>query len=36
VRHFYVGLNLLAHLDEDRERTEALVGQLRSLAHLLG
>jgi AcrR family transcriptional regulator len=32
---FYLGLNLLTHLDEDRERTEALVEQLRRLAPLL-
>jgi hypothetical protein len=32
---FYLGLNLLTHLDEDRERTEALVSQLRTLAPLL-
>ena len=32
---FYLGLNLLTHLDEDRERTEALVARLQSLAPLL-
>src|SRR5215216_3056747 len=32
---FYLGLNLLTHLDEDRERTEALVAQLQGLAPLL-
>jgi AcrR family transcriptional regulator len=32
---FYLGLNLLTHLDEDRERTEALVSQLQILAPLL-
>jgi AcrR family transcriptional regulator len=32
---FYLGLNLLTHLDEDRERTEALVDRLQSLAPLL-
>jgi AcrR family transcriptional regulator len=32
---FYLGLNLLTHLDEDRERTEALVKRLQSLAPLL-
>jgi AcrR family transcriptional regulator len=32
---FYLGLNLLTHLDEDHERTEALVSQLRTLAPLL-
>jgi AcrR family transcriptional regulator len=31
---FYLGLNLVTHLDEDRERTEALVTQLRGLAAL--
>ena len=33
---FYLGLNLLTHLDEDRERTEALVTRLQALAPLLG
>jgi AcrR family transcriptional regulator len=32
---FYLGLNLLTHLDEDRERTEALVARLQGLARLL-
>jgi AcrR family transcriptional regulator len=32
---FYLGLNLLTHLDEGQERTEALVAQLRGLAPLL-
>jgi AcrR family transcriptional regulator len=32
---FYLGLNLVTHLDEDRERTEALVRRLQSLAPLL-
>jgi AcrR family transcriptional regulator len=32
---FYLGLNLLTHLDEDHEQTEALVSQLRTLAPLL-
>jgi AcrR family transcriptional regulator len=32
---FYLGLNLLTHLDEDRERTEALVARLQVLAPLL-
>jgi len=32
---FYLGLNLVTHLDEDRERTEALVARLQSLAQLL-
>jgi AcrR family transcriptional regulator len=32
---FYLGLNLLTHLDENHERTEALVSQLRTLAPLL-
>ena len=32
---FYLGLNLLTHLDEDRERTEALVARLQLLAPLL-
>ena len=32
---FYLGLNLLTQLDEDRERTEALVKRLQSLAPLL-
>jgi AcrR family transcriptional regulator len=31
---FYLGLNLLTHLDEDRERTEALVARLQGLAPL--
>jgi hypothetical protein len=35
VATFYLGLNLLTHLDEDRERTEALVSQLQILAPLL-
>jgi AcrR family transcriptional regulator len=33
---FYLGLNLLTHLDQDRERTEAVVARLQSLAPLLG
>jgi AcrR family transcriptional regulator len=33
---FYLGLNLLTHLDEDRERTEALVTRLQALAPLFG
>ena len=33
---FYLGLNLLTHLDDDRERTEALVTRLQALAPLLG
>ena len=33
---FYLGLNLLTHLDVDRERTEALVARLQGLAPLLG
>jgi hypothetical protein len=33
---FYLGLNLLTHLDKDRERTEALVTGLRSLAPRFG
>jgi AcrR family transcriptional regulator len=32
---FYLGLNLVTHLDEDRERTEALVARLQLLAPLL-
>jgi AcrR family transcriptional regulator len=32
---FYLGLNLLTHLDEDRERTEALVERLQGLAPLV-
>ena len=32
---FYLGLNLLTHLDEDHERTEALVARLQALAPLL-
>ena len=32
---FYLGLNLLTHLDEDRERTEALVARLQALAPIL-
>jgi AcrR family transcriptional regulator len=32
---FYLGLNVLTHLDEDRERTEAVVAQLQRLAPLL-
>jgi AcrR family transcriptional regulator len=32
---FYLGLNLITHLDEDRERTEALVARLQGLAPLL-
>jgi AcrR family transcriptional regulator len=32
---FYLGLNLLTHLDEDRERTEAVVARLQSLSALL-
>ena len=31
---FYLGLNLLTHLDEDSERTEALVARLQGLAAL--
>ena len=31
---FYLGLNLVTHLDEDRERTEALVARLQGLAPL--
>ena len=34
VTTFYLGLNLLTHLDEDRERTEALVARLQLLAPL--
>jgi AcrR family transcriptional regulator len=33
---FYLGLNLVTHLDEDREQTEALVARLQLLAPLLG
>jgi hypothetical protein len=32
---FYLGLNLLTHLDADRERTEAVVNRLQGLAPLL-
>ena len=32
---FYLGLNLLTHLDQDRERTEAVVARLKSLSALL-
>jgi AcrR family transcriptional regulator len=32
---FYLGLNLLTHLDEDRARTDALFERLRSLTPLL-
>jgi AcrR family transcriptional regulator len=32
---FYLGLNLVTHLDEDRERTEALVARLQGLAPVL-
>jgi AcrR family transcriptional regulator len=32
---FYLGLNLITHLDVDRERTEALVMRLQGLAPLL-
>jgi AcrR family transcriptional regulator len=32
---FYLGLNLVTHLDEDREQTEALVARLQLLAPLL-
>lgn len=32
---FYLGLNLVTHLDEDRERIEALVARLQLLAPLL-
>ena len=32
---FYLGLNLLTHLDADRERTEAVVARLQALAPLL-
>lgn len=32
---FYLGLNLLTHLDQDRERTEALVARLQALAPIL-
>jgi AcrR family transcriptional regulator len=32
---FYLGVNLVTHLEEDRERTEELVKRLRSLAPLL-
>lgn len=32
---FYLGLNLLTHLDENRGRTEALVKRLQSLAPLV-
>ena len=31
---FYLGLNLVTHLDEDRKRTEALVARLQGLAPL--
>jgi AcrR family transcriptional regulator len=33
---FYLGLNLLTHLDADRERTEAVVARLQALAPFLG
>jgi AcrR family transcriptional regulator len=32
---FYLGLNLLTHLDADRERTEAVVARLQGIAQLL-
>ena len=32
---FYLGLNLLTHLDTDRERTEALVKRMQDLAPLV-
>jgi AcrR family transcriptional regulator len=32
---FYLGLNLLTHLDQDRERTEAVVASLEKLGRLL-
>jgi AcrR family transcriptional regulator len=32
---FYLGVNLLTHLDEDRARTDALFARLQSLAPLL-
>jgi len=32
---FYLGLNLLTHLDADRERTEAVVARLQGIAPLL-
>lgn len=32
---FYLGLNLVTHLDEDRRRTEALVARLQGLTPLL-
>jgi AcrR family transcriptional regulator len=32
---FYLGLNLLTHLDQDRERTEAVVASLEKLGGLL-
>jgi AcrR family transcriptional regulator len=32
---FYLGLNLLTHLDEDRTRTDALFARVQSLAPLL-
>ena len=32
---FYLGVNLLTHLDEDRTRTDALFARLQSLAPLL-
>ena len=32
---FYLGLNLLTHLDEDRERPEALVARLQGLAEFI-
>jgi AcrR family transcriptional regulator len=31
---FYLGLNLLTHLDQDRERTEAVIARLQGLAEL--
>ena len=31
---FYLGLNLLTHLDQDRERTEAVIARLQGLAGL--
>jgi AcrR family transcriptional regulator len=34
VTTFYLGLNLVTHLDQDRERTEALVARLQGLAPL--
>jgi AcrR family transcriptional regulator len=35
VTTFYLGLNLLTHLDEDQERTEAVVARLQGLATLI-